>query len=169
MPRRNRVRRRRRVSRRQYFRETGLTSIKAQESYTVGADGLEIPSDRSFTAQSISVHLTANGPIIVQVELWAPGGRAVWRCQPISVGLIPVRRVFRWPARSASMWPSGSKDTLFKIVCPCPGKIFVGSFVSVNYTVSCVLSADYDQQVCPKTHGTIERLCEAFDHVDLSE
>lgn len=170
MPRRNRVRRRRRGGRPQIFRETGLVSIKAQESYTVAADSLEIPDDRAFTARTLSVHLVANAPAIAQIELWGPGGRPVWRCQPITVGaLIPLRRVFRWPARAAAMWPASSKDIIFKIVLPCPGKIFAGSYVSVNYTVTAILSADYDQQICPKTHGVIETLTDAFHRVQLSE
>lgn len=161
-------RRRQRRSARQIFRETGVTSIRAQESFVCGADGLEVPSDRSFTAQSISVQLTANGPIIVQVELWGPGGRPIWRSQPLSVGLIPIRRTYRWPARAAAMWASSSKDTIFKIVCPCPGKIFQGNYVSVTYTVSCILSSDYDQQLCPKSHGRIERLADDFSTVELA-
>jgi len=168
MPRRRPSRRRgRRGSARQMFRETGVVSIAAQESYVCGADGLEVPSDRSFTAQSISVQFTANGPIVVQVELWGPGGRPVWRSQPLQVGLIPIRRTYRWPTRAAAMWPSASKDTIFKIVCPCPGKVFTKSTVCVTYTVACLLSADYDQQICPKTHGRIERLAEEFSTVEL--
>lgn len=150
--------RRRRPARPQIFRENGLVSIASQETYSVGADGLEIPSDRSFTALAISVHLVSMGPIVVQVELWGPAGRPVWRCAPISVGVVPVRRTFRWPSRAAAMWPSSSKDTIFKIICPCPGKSFTGSVVCVNYTVTARLSADYDQQICPKTHGTISKI-----------
>jgi len=161
MPRRNNVSRRNpraRAAMRQYFRETGLVTIKAQESYSVGIDGVELPGDRSATAISLAVSFVSTGPAVVQVELWGPGNRAVWRCQPTSVGVIPVRRTFRWPARAAAMWPSGSKETLFKIVLPCPGKEFGSVHVSVNYTVTLVLSADYDQQICPKQHGTISLL-----------
>lgn len=170
MPRRNRVTRRRGrrgSANRQLFRETGQVSIRAQESYNVHANDLEIPIDRAFTALTISTHLTANAPIIVQIELWGPNNRPVWRCQPISVGLIPIRRIFRWPAKAAAMWQSGSQDTILKIVCPCPGKIFGGSYVQVNYTITCQLSADYDQQICPKQHGVIERLIDEFDSVEL--
>jgi len=170
MPGRRASRRRgQRRSARQIFRETGVVSIKAQESFICGADGLEVPSDRSFTALSISLQLTANAPIIVQTELWGAGSRPVWRSQPTSVGLIPLRRTYRWPTRASAMWPSSSKDTIFKIVCPCPGKIFQSSYVSVTYTVTCQLSSDYDQQLCPKSHGRIERLPSAEPVSDFEE
>lgn len=154
----NRRRRPKRKSRAQLFRENGATAIKAQQSYSVGADGLEVPADRSFKAKTISLHLVSNGPMLVQVELWAPVNRAVWRSAPISVGLIPVRRTYRWPTSAAAMWPSTSSDTIFKIVCPCPGKTFNDNTVSVSYTVTVQLSADYDQQICPKQHGIIQPL-----------
>lgn len=164
-PKRRQPRRRRRPNRTQLFRENGATSIKAQESYSVGADGLEVPSDRAFTAKTLSVHLVATGPMIVQCELWGPQNRPVWRSAPTSIGVIPIRRVYRWPARAAAMWPSSSKDTIFKIVCPCPGKSFSDNIVSVNYTVTVALSADYDQQLCPKQHGVIESLTSSFEHL----
>jgi hypothetical protein len=166
-PKGQRRRRRRMASRAQVFRENGLVSIKAMETYSVGADGLEIPADRSFTARTISVHLVGTGPVVVQVELFGPGNRAVWRCAPISVGVIPVRRTFRWPGRAAAMWPSQSKDTIFKVILPCPGKAFANNSVCVNYTVTATLSADYDQQICPKMHGVISKLADTFQSVEL--
>lgn len=150
--------RRTRRPRIQWFKESGFVAIKAQETYSVGANGLEIPSDRSFRARNLSIHLTASSPLIVQCELMAPGSRPVWRCAPISVGVIPVRRTFRWPTSAAAMWPSGSNDTVFKIILPCPGKVFENAYVSCNYTVTLQLSADYDQQICPKQHGIITPL-----------
>jgi len=168
MPRRVRRQRQRRRSAKQLFRETGLVSIAAQETYAVGASKLEIPDDRSFTALSLSLQFTADGPIVIQVELWGPGGRPVWRSTPLSVGTIPVRRTYRWPARAAAMWPSTSSDNIFKIIAPCPGKVFAGSRVSIVYTVNCALSADYDQQVCPKTHGVIQKLADEFESVQLA-
>lgn len=150
--------RRSRKSRIQWYKENGFVAIKAQESYQVEANALEIPANRSFKAKTLSVHLTASAPLIVQCELMAPGSRPVWRCAPISVGVIPVRRTFRWPSSAAAMWPSGSTNTVFKIVLPCPGQPFAGAYVSCNYTVVVQLSADYDQQICPKQHGVITPL-----------
>lgn len=168
-----RVNRSRRRPRRQQqiFRETGLDSIKAQESYTVGADGLEVPSDRSFRALRLSTHLTANGPMIVQCELWGPSNKPVWRSAPISIGLVPVKRTFRWPTSAAAMWASTSKDTIFKIVCPCPGAKFASNYVCVNYTVIVALSSDYDQQICPKQHGSIttDFNVTTFEQLNLDE
>lgn len=163
------IRRRPRRQTPQVFRENGAVAIKAQESYTVGANAMEIPLDRSFRAMRLSLHLTAMGPMLVQVELWAPANRPVWRSAPISVGVIPIRRTFRWPTSAAAMWPSGSSDTIFKIVTPCPGKQFASLFVSVNYTIVLHLSADYDQQICPKTHGSIESLIQQTQMCHLSE
>lgn len=74
----------------------------------------------------------------------------------MSVGVVPIRRTYRWPTSAGAMWPSGSKDTFFKLVCPCAGKIFGGAYVSVNYLVTVHLSAD--TQGCPKTHGVITAL-----------
>lgn len=159
-PRRNNQRRRNfRRSRPQVFRENGATQIKSMESYSVGVNGIEAPADRSYRAISLTLHLVASGPILCNAELFAPGNRVAWRSAPISVGVIPVRRTFRWPTSAAAMWPSSSADTLFKLVCPCAGRNFKDSVVSVNYVLTVHLSADYDAQVCPvKSHGVIEPL-----------
>lgn len=160
MVRRSKPRRRRlRRSSRQIFRENGAVAIKSEESYSVGADGLEIPNTRSFRALALTLHLCANNPLLVQTELWGPGNRTVWRSAPTSVGLTPIRRTFRWPTSAGAMWSSTSKDTIFKITTPCSGKVFRDSYVSINYVVTVALSADYDQQVCPiKQHGIISSI-----------
>lgn len=141
----------------QIFRENGAAQINSQESYSVGVDGLEIPPDRSYKAISIVLHLVSNGPTLINIELFAPGNRVAWRSAPISVGVIPVRRTFRWPTSAGAMWPSTSKDTLFKIISPCSGRNFVKNMTSCSYVVTAHLSSDYDAQVCPaKQHGIYE-------------
>lgn len=157
--RRNRGSNRRRVRRTaapQKIVTSGVNTIKSSGGrLSVSCNGVEVPATRSFHAISLRVNVVSDGPSLIQVELMSHNDVVAFRSPPFLVGVTPVIRNYRWPARVDATWVSTSANTLFSVFSPCNSQNKpIKNAVIINYSVTLHMTSDYESNACT-TSGVV--------------
>lgn len=157
MPRRpSRKPRRRSAPRSILFRDTVIGLVSQSTTTSIIRSSLEFPTDRAFKLTSARFEFimdtsSISNTAIIQVRLYGPLSytSAIWTSGPFLVGVVPVKKRFRFP--SPLIWPkdTNSQRVMIAIDGLCQGAKDTFSCRFVAY-VSTRVSSEILSEACPK-------------------